>query len=82
MSQREPADDTPWIKKADELEALFQLTDGLYRAESETDAFDATFDAIERALGCSRASILLFDRHGVMRSRRFPRALGGLSSGS
>lgn len=67
MSQREPADDTPWIKKADELEALFQLTDGLYRAESETDAFDATFDAIERALGCSRASILLFDRHGVMR---------------
>ncbi|MBD9650180.1 PAS domain S-box protein [Ensifer sp. ENS09] len=67
MSQRDTVADKSWIRKADELEALFQLTDGLYRAETSTDVFDATFDAIERALGCSRASILLFDHQGVMR---------------
>lgn len=67
MRQGSPGVDSSWIKKADELAALFQFTDALYRADSITDIFDATFDAIERALRCSRASILLFDHAGVMR---------------
>jgi PAS domain S-box-containing protein len=50
-----------------ELNALYRLTDKLYRANSLTDVFDAALDAIVGTLGCSRASILLFDDQGVMR---------------
>lgn len=55
------------ITKADELAALFQFTDALYRANSTADVYDATFEAIRTALRCERASILLFDKAGVMR---------------
>jgi PAS domain S-box-containing protein len=55
------------INKADELAALFQFTDALYRANSLAEVCDATFDAIRSALHCERASILLFDQAGVMR---------------
>lgn len=54
-------------KKADELEALFEFTDALYRANSLAEVYDAAFDAIRRALRCERASILLFDQAGTMR---------------
>jgi len=49
------------------VEELYLLTDRLYRAETPNDIYDAALDAITRALGCSRASILLFDDTGIMR---------------
>ncbi len=52
--------------RLDELATLYRLTDGLYRAQSLTEAFDAALDGIVAALG-GRASILLFDKSGVMR---------------
>ncbi|MCA0051449.1 PAS domain S-box protein [Mesorhizobium sp. B283B1A] len=53
--------------RLDELSALYVLTDRLYRAKSNDDAFDAGLDAIRDGLGCRRASMLLFDEAGVMR---------------
>jgi PAS domain S-box-containing protein len=52
--------------EADELRALYSLTDRLYRAESLDDVYEAALDAITDTLGCGRASILLFDAQGVM----------------
>ena len=49
-----------------ELTALFELTDNLFRAASPSDVYDASLDAIRLALGCERASILLFDESDVM----------------
>lgn len=46
---------------------FFQLTDRLYRGHSLSEAYEATLDAILELLGCERASILRFDRNGVMR---------------
>jgi PAS domain S-box-containing protein len=54
-------------KRADEQAALYQFTDRLFRATSRDDVYDAALDAIVRALGCDRASILMFDDAGVMR---------------
>ena len=51
----------------DELSALYRFTDSLFRAGSPRDVYVAALDAIERALQCERASILLFDASGVMR---------------
>jgi PAS domain S-box-containing protein len=51
----------------DEQSALYRFTDGLFRAGSPRDVYVAAMDAIERALYCERASILLFDASGVMR---------------
>jgi PAS domain S-box-containing protein len=53
-------------REFNELAALYQATDGLYRARSRDEALAAVLDGIVAALG-SRASILLFDREGVMR---------------
>lgn len=53
--------------QVDELAALYRLTDKLYRARSTGDVYEAALDAIRDTLGCSRASILLFDNTGVMR---------------
>ena len=47
--------------------ALYRFTDRLFRARSRSDACDAALDAIREALGCERASILLFDDSGTMR---------------
>jgi PAS domain S-box-containing protein len=57
--------------------ALYQFTDRLFRAESPGDVFDAALDAIGCALGCQRASILLFDDAGITRFA----AWRGLSDG-
>ncbi|NWG25374.1 MAG: PAS domain S-box protein, partial [Pseudorhodoplanes sp.] len=54
-------------RRAEEQAALYQFTDRLYRAESAPDIYDAALDAIVRALRCDRASVLMFDRQGVMR---------------
>ena len=51
-----------------EATALFRLTDRLYRARTDHDVHEAALDAIVEALGCQRASILLFDEAGVMQS--------------
>lgn len=52
--------------RADEVETLYKLTDGLYRANTSAEIYEAALDAITSSLG-SRASILLFDAAGVMR---------------
>lgn len=62
-------DDAPGADKARraaELAVLYAFTDKLFRAERETDVYDAALDAIVGGLRCSRASILLFDDAGVM----------------
>jgi PAS domain S-box-containing protein len=47
--------------------ALHQFTDRLFRASSVDDVYAAALDAIVRALGCDRASILMFDHTGIMK---------------
>jgi len=54
-------------KRLSELSAVYDLTDRLYRAESRDDIYQAALDAICNALGCERASILLFDDQDIMR---------------
>ncbi len=54
-------------KRVNEQSALYTLTDQLHRAQSLSAVYEASLDAMFRALSCSRASILLFDDHGVMR---------------
>jgi len=55
-------------KQAEETQAaLYHFTDRLFRAESADDIYEAALDAIIRALGCERASILLFDDASTMR---------------
>jgi transcriptional regulator with GAF, ATPase, and Fis domain len=49
------------------VETLYRFTDRLFRARSRSEACDAALDAIREALGCERASILLFDDLGCMR---------------
>ena len=49
-----------------ELNALYRLTDRLYRARSLDEVYEAALDAIATTLRCPRASILLFDSSGVM----------------
>jgi GAF domain-containing protein len=49
------------------VEEPYRFTDRLYRAETSNDVYEAALDSITRALGCSRASILLFDDAGIMR---------------
>lgn len=57
----------PAARGLEALQALYDLTDRLLRAVSQEDIFEAALDAMERGLGCPRASILLFDELGVMR---------------
>jgi len=45
---------------------LYEFTDRLFRATTRHAVYDAALDAIIRGLGCSRASILLFDAAGKM----------------
>jgi len=47
--------------------ALYHLADQLHRAKSMEDIYAAGLDAILGALHCHRASILLFDKSGVIR---------------
>ncbi len=49
-----------------EQAALYEFTDRLFRASTRHEVYSAALDAIIRALGCSRASILLFDETGKM----------------
>ena len=55
------------ISERKRAEEVYAFTDRLYRAEGPKEVYEAALDAITRGLGCSRASILLFDAAGVMR---------------
>jgi PAS domain S-box-containing protein len=50
-----------------EQAALYEFTDRLFRAQKFEDIHEAALDAIISALGCDRASILMFDSSGVMK---------------
>lgn len=52
---------------ARQQEALFNLSDQLYRTGSLQEVYNAALDAIINALHCNRASILLYDESDVMR---------------
>jgi PAS domain S-box-containing protein len=54
-------------KRAEEQAALYEFTDRLLRASAAEEIYDAALDAIVRALGCERASILRFDNAGAMK---------------
>jgi len=66
---------------------VYRFTERLYRgAATPNDVYEAALDTVTRALGCSRASILLFDDAGIMRfaawrglSDAFRRAVEGHS---
>ena len=58
-------------RQASEQTTLFNLTDRLYRASTMDEVYDAAFDALYDALGCSRAAILRFDRGNIMRFAAF-----------
>jgi PAS domain S-box-containing protein len=47
-------------------DALFRLSEQLHRASTTDALYAASLEAIEAAIGCDRASILLFDDAGVM----------------
>jgi PAS domain S-box-containing protein len=53
-------------QRMDEQAALFRLTDGLHRAKTVDDIYAVSLDAIQQALRCDRASILLMEDPGGM----------------
>jgi len=74
-------------KRSEEAQAaLYQFTDRLFRAVAIDDVYEAALDAIVHALGCERASVLMFDHTGVMKfvasrglSDKYRRAVEGHS---
>ncbi len=54
-------------KRMSQLTSLVQFTERLQSASSLDAVFAAALDGIKSALGCDRASVLLFDGMGVMR---------------
>jgi PAS domain S-box-containing protein len=85
ISERKRAEVT-LARHRDEQAALYQLTDGLFRAASLSGVCDAALDAIQRALGCERASILLLNDADQMKfvawrglSEEYRRAVEGHS---
>jgi PAS domain S-box-containing protein len=55
------------LESAARQAALYELVDRLHRADSMTAVYDAALDAMQTALECGRASILLRDSRGAMR---------------
>jgi PAS domain S-box-containing protein len=49
------------------IEEAYRLTDKLYRAKTPSQAYEAALNTITGALGCRRASVLLFNDAGTMR---------------
>lgn len=54
-------------RRMEEQAALFAFSERLQHCTSAAQVHEAALAAITRALGCDRASILLFDEAGVMR---------------
>ena len=78
--------DEALIESVRQQEALYTFVDRLHRAEHLGEIYDAANDAILAAVGCDRASILIFDDAGVMRfvasqglSEEYRRAVEGHS---
>ena len=55
------------VRHMTEQAALYEFTERLHRATSVEDVYESALDAIVHALGCGRASILLFDESKAMR---------------
>jgi PAS domain S-box-containing protein len=65
---RAPAEAAVALARRVELQTvLYNLTDHLHRAETRVAIYDAAMDAMFEGLGCARASILLFEKHGPMK---------------
>jgi PAS domain S-box-containing protein len=69
-----------------EQAALYRLTERVQHTKRIEEVYEATLDAIQGALNCDRASILLFDDSGTMRfvaarglSEHYQRAVDGHS---
>jgi GAF domain-containing protein len=52
--------------RVNELAALYEFTERLFRTKSPGEIYNAGMDAVRTALGCTRVAILLFDDPGVM----------------
>jgi len=66
ISERKQADEA-LLRTAREHAALYRFTDRLYRTTAISEACEAALNAIDEALGCPRAAVLLFDASGTMR---------------
>jgi diguanylate cyclase (GGDEF)-like protein/PAS domain S-box-containing protein len=55
------------VKRMEELESLYQLSNSVSTADSLEQVFETAMDAIMATLGASRVSILLFDAASQMR---------------
>jgi PAS domain S-box-containing protein len=66
ISERKKAE-LSLTRRVNEQAALYRFTDRLHYAGSLVEVFDAALDSILSALGCDRASMLLFDEAGMMR---------------
>jgi signal transduction histidine kinase len=56
-------------ERVSQLASLTELSDAVARAENLEQACEAGLDCLARTLPVDRASVLLFDEHGVMRFR-------------
>lgn len=54
-------------KRAEEQGAIHRFTEMLQHARTQEDVYAPALDAIQRALQCQRASILLLDKNGRMK---------------
>jgi GAF domain-containing protein len=61
------ADQVANTVEAAQSRAILEFCQVSYEAESVEGIYDAALTALERAIGVQRSSILMFDRHGVMR---------------
>jgi len=66
ITDRKRAEDQ-LARRMEQQAALYQLTEQLQRARSFDAVYEHALVAIQRALNCQRAAILLFDQAGVMR---------------
>src|SRR2546423_3148317 len=65
ISERKRMDDA-LRESVRQQEALYTFVDRLHRAENLSEIYDAATEAILGAVGCDRASVLIFDKAGVM----------------
>jgi PAS domain S-box-containing protein len=66
VTERKRSEATLARRMAEQV-ALYRLTERLFRSRSADESYEAALDAITEALGCSRGSILLFDKVNSMR---------------
>lgn len=59
--------ETTLRQRAEELQAIYKLSNNVSRAESLKSIFDEAMDTLLQVLKADRVSILLFDHDGIMR---------------